>query len=300
MNNLVSCIITTYNRADLLPRAIKSVLNQTHSSLECIVVDDASTDSTPEVIQRFSDPRLIYIRHKTNKHLSAARNTGIKNSKGNLIAFLDDDDEWLSSKLEKQVALLQSLPQSYGMVYCWMNYYEENQLIGERHPTLRGYIFDKLIDTQPLGNGSTWLVRKTVFEKIGDFDETLLRGIDGDYLRRLCFKYQADLIPEILVYYHVGRSDRITSNSIRSLHFHIESLKVRLEKFEKELINYPEVHTNILSQVAGSYTLISEYDLARSYIQKAILVSPKRYSLYKTWLKLSLKVIYQKVQSVIN
>ena len=101
-----------------MKRAIQSVLEQTYYELECIVVDDASKDQTEEVISSFEDDRLRYFRHEKNKGASAARNTGIKHAKGELIAFLDDDDEWISTKLEKQVPFLQSLPESFGMVYC--------------------------------------------------------------------------------------------------------------------------------------------------------------------------------------
>ena len=99
----VSVIITTYNRAHLVGKAIKSVLNQTFQDFELIVVDDGSTDNTEEVINSFNDTRIRYIRHKINKGGNAARNTGLRNSKGEYIAFLDSDDEWLPEKLERQL-----------------------------------------------------------------------------------------------------------------------------------------------------------------------------------------------------
>ena len=122
---LVSVIVPTRNRANLVARAIQSVLDQTYRHIECIIVDDGSSDETRQVVEEFTDERLVYLRHETQRHASAARNTGIAYSRGELIAFLDDDDEWMSRKLEKQVELLLSLHEKVGMVYCWMDYFDQ-------------------------------------------------------------------------------------------------------------------------------------------------------------------------------
>src|SRR3989338_8677774 len=99
----VSVIIPTHNRPELLKRAVKSVLNQTYKDLEVIVVDDGLEKRADETVNSFNDSRLKYIQHPEEKGGSAARNTGIKNSSGEFIAFLDDDDEWLPEKLEIQI-----------------------------------------------------------------------------------------------------------------------------------------------------------------------------------------------------
>src|SRR5438046_1927113 len=100
---IVSVVISTYNRRAKLERAIHSALNQSSKDIEVIVVDNASTDDTAQRMSDVKDPRMRYIRHETNKGGPAARNTGIKEAKSPLIAFLDDDDQWSSQKLEKQV-----------------------------------------------------------------------------------------------------------------------------------------------------------------------------------------------------
>jgi glycosyltransferase involved in cell wall biosynthesis len=121
----VSVIIPTYNRAEFLRLAITSVLNQTFQDFEIIVVDDASEDHTHEVVHNFRDKRIKYIHHEVNKRVAAARNTGVLNSSGAYIAFVDDDDEWLPKKLQMQVALLENSPSIVGGVYT-----------GFRHRTL--------------------------------------------------------------------------------------------------------------------------------------------------------------------
>ena len=95
---LVSVILPTYNRARLVSRSINSVLKQTYNNFELIIIDDGSTDNTKQIINSFNDNRIVYLKHNHNKHASAARNTGIAKSKGELIAFLDDDDQWLPKK----------------------------------------------------------------------------------------------------------------------------------------------------------------------------------------------------------
>lgn len=113
----VSVIIPTYNRARYLHRAIQSVLDQRFPDLEIIVVDDASTDDTAQVIEGFRDPRIRYFRHNTNRREAASRNTGVQNAVGDYIAFLDDDDVWLPDKLAIQVNLLDISSLKIGAVY---------------------------------------------------------------------------------------------------------------------------------------------------------------------------------------
>src|SRR5215831_17207605 len=103
----VSVIIPTYNRAGFLRTAIISVLNQTFQDFEIIVVDDASTDNTPEVVTHFGDKRIKYIHNDINKGDAGTRNVGVVNSNCTYIAFLDDDDEWLPNKLQMQIDMLE-------------------------------------------------------------------------------------------------------------------------------------------------------------------------------------------------
>src|SRR5438128_2256003 len=113
----VSVIIPTYNRAGFLRAAVQSVLDQTFTDFDVVIVDDASQDETQSVVERLQDKRIRCIRHPTNRRIAATRNTGIVNSTGEYIAFLDDDDQWLPEKLAKQVAMLDGSALSVGAVY---------------------------------------------------------------------------------------------------------------------------------------------------------------------------------------
>ncbi len=273
----VSAIITTYNRPDLLPRAIDSVINQTFDDLECIVVDDCSpNDETTEVVKTIDDDRVRYIRHDENRGVSAARNTGIEHARGKYIAFLDDDDEWLPSKLNKQVNLFENLSAEYGIVYCWMNYHSDNQnkIVREYCPTLRGDIFPHTLDGQPIGSTSTLVVRKPVAEEYR-FDESLPRGVDGDFIRRVSQEYKIDYVPETLVRYYVEHGhERITRDDTEGIRNRINGLQTKLTKFDTALEAYPTRAANIYGDLAFQHALLREWNLSRKYYQKALTTAP--------------------------
>ena len=131
---MVSVIIPTYNRAHVLPRAIESVLKQTYTELELIVVDDASTDDTAAVMTAITDPRVRYVR-KEHGGAAAARNRGIAEAKGEFIAFQDSDDVWHSDKLEKQLAYLQA--ERADAVFCAFHRCEEGGDVWQTFRTRR-------------------------------------------------------------------------------------------------------------------------------------------------------------------
>ena len=114
---LVSVIIPTYNRSNFLRMSISSVLKQSFRDFELIVVDDCSPDDTPQVINSINSHKVNYIRHNANKGESESRNTGIKIAESKYIAFLDDDDEWLSDKLSKQIEIIEQQNDDVGAVY---------------------------------------------------------------------------------------------------------------------------------------------------------------------------------------
>ena len=138
----VSVVIPTYNRADFICDAIDSVLNQTHSNIEIIVVDDGSTDNTSAVLEKYQD-RIKIIRQE-NQGCSAARNSGIRFCSGNYVAFLDSDDKWLPQKTEEQLALLNQT--GANVPCCWCNILvEKNGTVQDR------FSMDNLRPRHPYG-----------------------------------------------------------------------------------------------------------------------------------------------------
>ena len=133
---MVTVITPTYKRHQFLKNAIESVLAQTYADFEMIIVDDnpprtAERIFTEDVIREIDDPRIRYIQNKENMGGAASRNVAIEMANGEYIAFLDDDDVYLPTKIEKQYNLIKKLPEEYGMVYCWMSYkdFETNKIL---------------------------------------------------------------------------------------------------------------------------------------------------------------------------
>lgn len=194
---VVSIIIPTYNRAALLTNAIQSVLSQTYSDFELLIIDDASQDNTQEVVEGFADPRIHYIRHPQNAGECATRNTGLQACQGEYVAFLDSDDEWLPHKLETQLQLFAQSPFSVGVVYSAINIVRADRIFTKSH---HGYgdgdIQDNLLYHNLVGTPSTVIVKRNYLQQGPRFDTSLRCCGDWDMwlqLSRLCyFKFCAE------------------------------------------------------------------------------------------------------------
>ena len=203
-NPTVSVIIPTHNRAKMLKRAIQSVLDQTFSDFEIIIIDDASTDASDELVASFKDQRIRYIRHDSNKGGSAARNTGIRSATGKYIAFLDSDDTWLPEKLQLQIQHFENLTTDVGVVYTGLTVISQNNsVIGNSIPTASGNIQSTIYAENCVGPLSTAMVRRDCLNKVGLFDEDLPACQDWDLFIRIAGVTQFSFIPEALVCYYI-------------------------------------------------------------------------------------------------
>ena len=201
----VSVVIPTYNRAGLLGRAVRSVLNQSFEDFEILVVDDASTDGTDEVISSLNDERVKYFYHGENMGISAARNTGIRNARGKYIGFLDSDDEWLPSKLEKQISCFEGSSGSVGAVYC--RHYLQDELFGNYRGVVhldprKGEVYREIVSGWFPGPPSLFLLTREALEESGLFDEDLPCFEDVDLYIRIAERFSFDYVDEPLVVKH--------------------------------------------------------------------------------------------------
>lgn len=203
---LVSVIMPTYKRSDKLTRAIDSVLNQTYTNLELLLVNDNEPEDeyTEELKKRVSqyleDKRFRLVLQ--NKHINGAvaRNVGIKQAKGEYIAFLDDDDWWQPNKLQEQVEVLKHLDDSWGAVSCKFTLYDENSMVvGKTKKYRDGYIYKDILNLMSDVATGTLLLKHNLFDTTRYFDEELLRHQDLQLLVDFTSKYK---LKEVNQYLH--------------------------------------------------------------------------------------------------
>jgi len=232
---LVSVVIPTYNRAASVVEAIDSTLAQTYPAMEIIVVDDGSTDDTREVVPR-RYPQVRYF-HQENGGVATARNFGIREARGEFVAFLDSDDLWLPGKTEKQVACFKQYP-DVGLVYTDADFFDDTgpaRVLRSRTSKAEFSTGDMVVNlfTRFSLHTPTVMMRKAVFETVGYFDEELRAVNDDNLWIRVAVRYPLRLIAEPLV--HVrrvpGHHIAYPENSFNYFKKHLELIQTR----------YPEV-----------------------------------------------------------
>lgn len=237
MNELVSIVIPTYKGEESLARAIDSALSQTYEYKEIIVVDDNAPDSkersiTENIMSRYNGiPNLRYVKRDNNGGIAAAKNTGIKNSKGVYVSFLDDDDYYLEERLEKCVSYLSEHPDMIG-VYTGVDVYNKDKKITLRlRPDKNLAIPDILLNEMAIGTGSNDFIRKDAIEKVCGHDETFLRRTDLEFMIRLCKIGEIGYITECLVIKDVN-----STNTVPPYPKMKKTLKKYFNKFKDDII----------------------------------------------------------------
>lgn len=215
---MVSIVLPTYNGASgYLDQAIQSCLDQTYTNWELIIVDDASTDDTPGIINRFSsiDKRIQYLRHASNKRLPGALNTGFSNARGDYLTWTSDDNCYRTDAIKKMVTFLLNNSE-IGMVYTNFSVIDEqcNVLYSKSRPNPSRLIYGNCL-------GPCFLYRRIVHNNVGEYDEKLFLAEDWDYWLRVSSLFKIQLLSEDLYLY------RMHSNSLTS-------------KYEQRVINLSE------------------------------------------------------------
>lgn len=237
----VTAVITTHNRCDLLRKALDSVLGQTYNNIECIIVDDASTDDTKLYLESIKCEKIkcIIIDKKDSKGGNYARNLGIAHATGDFIAFLDDDDEWFPEKIEKQIQYIKSSKGEIGFVYCGHvnelngEYRWESYANAEYSGDLSQKVFQNIFCTT-----SKILVRKDLLEDIGGFDENLRFWQEYDLCIRLCQITKIGCITQPLILLRHNTADRNRlSNKYKEWK---QTVEVINDKYFKLISDLPE------------------------------------------------------------
>ena len=268
---LVSIVIPTYNMEEHIAETLSSVMAQTLQSWEAIVIDDASTDRTAEIVQGLSlqEPRIRYIRLEKNSNLPAVgRNRGIQEAKGSYIAFLDHDDLWGAKKLERQLSAMDS-DSSIGMVYSHLWVVRDgNRAWGLPH--LRAPKFS-IANSNTLAKAnmiqcSSVLIRKSVLVEVSGFDEAPgLRAVEDYHLwYRVSQKTRIAFVSEIHGSY---RLDRTGTSSLENMHqrlkFIDQSLGIR--SFESQRSNRNKVVVKLWSFPSTLYFVLVEGAIRKRY-----------------------------------
>ncbi len=202
---LISVIVPAHNAEQFIERTLQSAARQTYRQIEIIVVDDGSTDATAAIVESLArqDSR-IHLYRTPNRGPSAARNFGVSKARGAYLAPLDADDIWLPEKLAWQFNVMRHAQKTVGVVYCWsVGIDEDDRILIRNWSNCResGNVFYALVIEGILGNGSTPLIRRSFFEAVGGYDETLRYGEDWKLYLALAAVSEFDVVPHYLTGY---------------------------------------------------------------------------------------------------
>ena len=254
----ISVIIPTYNRCDLLKRAINSVIKQTITPKEIIIVDNGSTDQTYQMVSSLF-PEINYFIEK-KRGVSAARNKGILESKSKWIAFLDSDDAWKPTKLEKQMEYSLFNQDKYRIIHTDENWYRNKKFLNQlkKHKKSGGNIFKNSLQLCCISPSSV-VLKKQIFDDYGLFDENLEVCEDYDMWIRITAKEEVGFLDSPLVLKYGGHSDQLSKKFWGMDRFRIKSLEKNLknEHFSKSQ------KINVLDTLIEKLTIVSDGALKR-------------------------------------
>lgn len=269
---LVSVILPTHNRANVLGRAIRSVLAQTFPRLELIVVDDGSTDETADVVADFDDSRIRYLKTEQSNGAAAARNLGVHSSNASLLAFQDSDDEWLVDKLRIQVAAMQQAQGKSALVcggYIVLPQAGRACYVGAEARMQKGdwgadNIYDFCFITP------TWLIRRSTLEAVGLFDEQMPNLEDWELSFRL-YRHGAGIIAldQPLVLKHGGADSLNWEPTNR-----IASLQIIIERHAEIWQQHPQVLARLHDELGRLYCRMGQMREGRVAFRRAVKLAP--------------------------
>lgn len=283
--SLFSIVTPSYNRPDFLGRLLESICRQTIRDFEVFVIDDASSDQEAyeRVVGHFSQAiPLRYLRNEVTRGAQYSRNRGVAASTGKLIAFVDDDDEWMPQKLERQAALFSAASEKLGLVYTWADAMNEETVVSHQYRAIhQGNVLAALLEACFIPS-PTVVVRRAAIEKLGGFDESLPSCQDWDMWTRIAEAgYDVDVVKDILALNHKHQRASI-GTSRRSL---------------EGFFRFYEKHTDLYKRLGMTRNLSEKYRGLAYQANKtdnrdiAILALRRSFTLWKTNVKAWIRYI---------
>jgi len=303
MNALVSVVIPVYNGAEYLEATVNTILAQDYDNIEILLVNDGSKDGSEKIINTLAENNSnIKGFHKQNGGVAAARNYGIERANGALIAFCDQDDFWLPTKLSKQIPLFQN--EKVGLVYCGA-IADYSHLNKQDKPNFdnkyRGDVFDKLIQVN-MFTCCTAIARKSLLQETQAFDdERSLMGVD-DWLAwlKLALVCELDFVPEHLAI-HVFHGDNYSSNEEKMHTAELVCLnKIQpMAKKHNKSVDWDEIKQNLHVRYANTYIYNGMFNLAGDTLLKASrLKNNGKLSFKGRLLKVVPNLVWQTIQKI--
>ncbi len=278
---IVSCIVTSYRREkSVVKRALDSILLQTFQDYEIILVDDNRGEDGEKYSSYLSELALLsekirLVKTENGHGAQRARNTGIAHASGRYLAFLDDDDEWLPTKLAKQAAVLDA-DENLGMCYCDSMIVNEN-FVPPKVITKKAGSFNTcatyrdMLRSDNVGSTSKAMIRENVFDKVGGFDETLPARQDYEMWIRISRSFPIKGIDEKLVKYHISGGDgQISKNWDNCINGHTKLYN----KYKDDIDADPKARFNVCFYLAHYYRMKGEKGLSLKYYLKSLVISP--------------------------
>jgi len=283
MKPFITVIIPTYKRNIFLERAVKSVLDQTYKNLEIIIIDDDPNSEIFNQISLLKNSSIHYVKNTKNIGASGSRNNGVKYSNGDFLAFLDDDDEWLPQKLEKQISMIMQ-SDDCGVIYCGYDLMVGNEILKRKNTYHKNNNFHEItLHKCPIGS-PTPLIKKELFLQIGGYDVRLPSCQDWDLWIRLSKICKFVALNETLAIY------RIHGNQISAdIEKKILGREAIINKYYNEITKHPYIASWHYRRLGSLYSLINNTQMAKIFFRKSL-----RYDKFNfgSWLHLLLQTVY--------
>jgi glycosyltransferase involved in cell wall biosynthesis len=264
---LVSTLLPTYDRVEFVGGAIETVLGQTHEAVEVIVVDGGSTDGTHDVLRQYADDeRVSVLQDGPNDGIAHARNRALSHARGEYVCVLDDDDRWHPEKIERQLAVFEECEGTCGVVYTGGIARRNGRAVGTYSPRedRRGDIYPSVLVEFGLQPYSSHMIRRSCFERVGEYDPALGCGEDWDHSIRLAREYEFAAVPEPLVERRLHEANR--SQQFRDT----TDMELVWDEYGAAIRRHPEIEARFVTRW---YRRRSRVALERGAYAEAIALS---------------------------